>query len=51
VKREIRRAAGGASTIRMTVLCGATKEACDDMVRAFARLNGEITAPAAPTSP
>ncbi|HZZ89845.1 MAG TPA: DUF4019 domain-containing protein [Caulobacteraceae bacterium] len=51
VKREVKRAAGGGSTITMTVLCGATKDACDDLVRAFARLNNQITTPSAPAAP
>jgi hypothetical protein len=31
---------GNASIIQMNVLCEATKEACDDLVRTFAEMNG-----------
>lgn len=39
VKRQAIPRAGG-STVQMSVLCEASKEACDDLVRTFARMNG-----------
>ena len=34
----------GATYLDMKVLCGASKEACDDLVRSFEQLNAEMTA-------
>jgi hypothetical protein len=39
VKRTARSRAGGGSNIEMKVLCEATKEACDQLVREFAAMN------------
>jgi hypothetical protein len=36
--------AGGAIKVQMDVLCGASKTACDDLVRAFERMNDEVKA-------
>jgi hypothetical protein len=38
VKRQVI-AQGSGSQIKMTVLCEASKEACDDLVRTFANMN------------
>lgn len=39
VKRQVV-ARGAGSSIQMSVLCEASKEACDDLVRTFAEMNG-----------
>jgi len=39
VKRQVV-AQGAGSAIHMNVLCEASKEACDDLVRTFAQMNG-----------
>jgi len=41
VKRQMTAAAGGKVAVQMDVLCSATKVACDDLVRAFERMNDE----------
>jgi hypothetical protein len=41
VKRYIS-SEGGNTQIRMKVLCGASKEACDNMVRQFEQLNSNV---------
>jgi hypothetical protein len=42
VKRTARSRAGGGSNIEMLVLCEASKEACDQLVREFAAMNRRI---------
>jgi hypothetical protein len=41
VKRQMTPAADGKVAVQMDVLCSATKVACDDLVRAFERMNDE----------
>ena len=43
VKRQVVEQAGEIS-MKMTVLCEATKEACDDLVRSFEQLNAQMSA-------
>jgi hypothetical protein len=43
VKRQVVSQAGGVG-LRMDVLCGASKAACDDLVRAFQQLNSQLAA-------
>ena len=42
VKRAVQPRAGGGSDIKMSVLCEATKEACDQLVREFDAMNRRI---------
>jgi hypothetical protein len=42
VKREVRSRPEGGSEIHMSVLCEATKEACDNLVREFDTMNKRI---------
>jgi len=41
VRRRMTAAPGGKVAVQMDVLCSATKTACDDLVRAFDRMNDE----------
>jgi len=41
VKRQLTAAPNGAVDVHMDVLCAASKTACDDLVRAFERMNDE----------
>ena len=41
VKRQMTPAPDGKVAVQMDVLCSATKAACDDLVRAFERMNDE----------
>jgi len=41
VRRQMTPAPGGKVAVQMDVLCSATKAACDDLVRAFERMNDE----------
>jgi len=41
VKRQMTPAPDGKVAVQMDVLCSATKAACDDLVRAFERMNEE----------
>jgi hypothetical protein len=41
VRRQMTSAPGGKVAVQMDVLCSATKTACDDLVRAFERMNDE----------
>jgi hypothetical protein len=41
VRRQMTIAPGGKVAVQMDVLCSATKAACDDLVRAFERMNDE----------
>ena len=41
VRRQMTTAPGGKVAVQMDVLCSATKAACDDLVRAFERMNDE----------
>jgi hypothetical protein len=41
VKRQITPAPDGAMSVQMDVLCAASKTACDDLVKAFQRMNDE----------
>lgn len=43
VKRQVVEQAGAVS-IKMSVHCGATKKACDDLVRSFEQLNAQMAA-------
>jgi hypothetical protein len=43
VKRQIVEKSGALS-LEMSVICGATKQACDDLVRSFRQLNAQMTA-------
>lgn len=42
VKRVFRPHPGGGSDIDMSILCDASKEACDNLVREFAELNNQL---------
>lgn len=42
VKRTIVESAGGAMSLQMDVSCGASKEACDSLVRRFIELNEKV---------
>jgi len=44
VKRVVKPALGGGSTIDMSVECEASKKACDNLVREFERMNGIMPA-------
>jgi len=44
VKRQLSAGANGAVDVHMDVLCAASKTACDDLVRAFERMNDEAQA-------
>ena len=41
VRRQMTAGAKGALVVQMDVLCSASKTACDDLVRAFERMNDE----------
>jgi hypothetical protein len=41
VRRQMTTAPGGKVAVQMDVLCSATKASCDDLVRAFERMNDE----------
>lgn len=41
VRRQMTSGPGGKVAVQMDVLCSATKTACDDLVRAFERMNDE----------
>jgi hypothetical protein len=42
VKRQIVATPGGGSTVQTDVLCEASKQACDDLVRSFDQLNHQV---------
>jgi hypothetical protein len=42
VKRTFRAHPGGGSDMDMSILCEASKEACDNLVREFAALNNQL---------
>jgi hypothetical protein len=44
VRRRMTPTPSGGVTVRMDVLCSASKSACDDLVRAFERMNDEVKA-------
>ena len=44
VKRQLTAAPNGSVDVHMDVLCAASKTACDDLVRAFERMNDEAQA-------
>jgi hypothetical protein len=44
VKRQMTPGPKGAVVVQMDVLCSASKTACDDLVRAFERMNDEVKA-------
>jgi hypothetical protein len=44
VKRQMLPAKGGGVAVQMDVMCSASKTACDDLVRAFERMNDEVKA-------
>jgi hypothetical protein len=44
VRRRMTPGAKGSLNVQMDVLCSASKTACDDLVRAFERMNEEVKA-------
>jgi hypothetical protein len=44
VRRQMAPAKGGGVAVQMDVMCSASKTACDDLVRAFERMNDEVKA-------
>jgi hypothetical protein len=42
VKRQMLPTKAGGVAVQMDVMCSASKTACDDLVRAFERMNDEV---------